>query len=182
MKRHPFALAFSPRRMVQPDSNVRRAPTLPLLPASTKPARWGNEAPQFADDLLVGAISHLLRHEETGQTEEQHDVSESVLTCVLALCEFFEEYHDSPVSNDETLEVLEFRSGQILRLLEVAGGRGQSVYSLMQATELDEQGVLDCIRILQRANISIRAELDYARDLELLFILETRLPKIGGAR
>src|SRR5258708_4837641 len=27
VKRHPFALAFSPKRMAQPDSNVRRAPT-----------------------------------------------------------------------------------------------------------------------------------------------------------
>jgi hypothetical protein len=29
MKRHPFALAFSERRMSQPDSNVRHAPTPP---------------------------------------------------------------------------------------------------------------------------------------------------------
>jgi hypothetical protein len=82
-----------------------------------------------------------------------------------------------PMPPAEAPEVLEFRAGQILQFLEVAGERGATVYDLLQLTELDPQGVLDAIRILQTGGCRIRAELDYAGNLELFFIL-TKLPDI----
>jgi hypothetical protein len=173
MKQHPFALAFSERRMSEPNFNVRRAPTQPKrkptpLPASTKPVRWEAGKPQFADDLLVGAISHLLRHEHDGQSIEEHDVSESVLDCVLALCEFFEER-----ITPEPSEEIQFKAGQILRLLEVSAERGQSVHDLILATELDPGEVLEAVRYLQNSGVKIRSEISYeSRYLELVFLLD----------
>jgi hypothetical protein len=79
-------------------------------------------------------------------------------------------------------EVLEFLAGRVLRLLEVAGERGQSVYELVLATELTVQGVLDAIRELQRCGCTIRPRLCYERNLELVFVLRTKLPNIGGAQ
>jgi hypothetical protein len=84
-----------------------------------------------------------------------------------------------PFRTEEEPEVLEFRAGQILKLLEVAAERGCSVYDLTLPTELDAQGVLDAVRALQTRGCRIRAKLDYAGNLELFFILlETQLPDI----
>ncbi len=179
MKRHPFALAFAPKRMAEPDSHVRRAPMMPKkkitpapvpapLRADSKPVRWTNETPRFADDLLVGAIGHLLRHEEDGQSVEDHDTSESVISCVLALCEFFE----GQVTPDPSDEI-QFAAGRILRLLEVSAARGQSVHDLMLATEIESDEVLEAVRYLQNSGVKIRSEISYeSRYLELVFLLD----------
>ena len=185
MKRHPFALAFSPKRMAQPDSNVRRAPlkkkfanvpAAPISPLTAKPSRWGNETPRFADDLLIGAISHLLRHEYDGQSVEDHDVSHSVLDCVLALSDFFEE-QISPGPSEE----IQYKAGQILRLLEVSEERGQSVHDLMLATELSPDDVLTAITYLKSCGVKIRSEMSYeSRYLELVFVLDAH--QVRGMR
>jgi hypothetical protein len=179
MKRHPFAVAFSPKRMAQPDSNVRRAPTPPkkkaaVIPAAptsvpaAKPARWANETPRFADDLLIGAVSHLLRHEYDGQSVEDHDVSGSVLDCVLALCEFYEEQIPPQPS-----EEIQYKAGQILRLLEVSAECGESVHELMTATELSADDVLLAVAFLKNCGVKIRSEMSYeSRYLELVFVLD----------
>jgi len=174
------ALAFSPKRLAQPGSNARRAPTplkkkladLPAAPLplpAAKPSRWANETPRFADDLLVGAISYLLRHEHDGQSVEDHDVSESVLACVEALCEFFEEQ----ISPDTVSEEIQYKAGQILRLLEVSAESGESIHELMTATELSSDDVLLAVRYLNTCGLKIRSEISYeSRYLELVFVLD----------
>jgi hypothetical protein len=179
-KRHPFALAFSPKRIAQPQSNVRRAPTPPkkkaaVVPAA-KPARWGNETPRFADDLLIGAMSHLLRHEEDGQSIAEHDISESVLGCALALCEFYEEQIPTQPS-----EEIQYKAGQILRLLEVSAERGESVHEVMTATELSSDDVLLAVAYLKNCGLKIRSEMSYeSRYLELVFLLDAH--QVRGMR
>ena len=163
--------------MAQPDSNARRAPlekklaNVPVAPLSVpiaKPSRWGNETPRFADDLLIGAISHLLRHEYDGQSVEDHDVSQSVLDCVLALSDFFED-QISPQPSEE----IQYKAGQILALLEVSAERGQSVHELMTATELSSDDVLAAIAYLKSCGVKIRSEMSYeSRYLELVFVLD----------
>lgn len=164
MKRHPFALAFSPKRMAEPDSNVRRAPTLPqkkkLAPLPTNPE------PREPHDILYSVIFHLLRHEQDGQTQEEHDTAEAILDCANAMGDIIEQGH---LPSEE----IQYASGRILRLLEVSAERGESVHELMTATDLEADEVLEAIRYLQNSGVRIRSEISYeSRYLELVFLLD----------
>jgi hypothetical protein len=123
------------------------------------------EKKRSADDLLFSVIKRLLRHEHDDQTEEEHDVSESVLDCVEALCT-----HYDPVSADEELQS---QAGRILYLLDSAGERGCDLYSLVLAMDgLRLQHIFNIIRHLQFCGCDIRPRLAYERNLELVFVLK----------
>jgi hypothetical protein len=163
-QRHPFALAFSPKRMAQPDSNVRPAPAPPQeKKLATLPT---NPEPREPHDILYSVIFHLLRHEQDGQTQEEHDTAQAILDCANAMSDIIEQGH---LPSEE----LQYKAGCIWRLLEVSAERGDSVHDLMLACEMEADEVLEAIRYLQSSGVRIRSEISYeSRCLELVFLLD----------